>query len=355
MFCCSYFNNTGDVMSSHALCFDDVLLRPRYSDIESRSEIDLSVSVSNTDSKLSVPIISSPMDTVTEENMALGIYSAGGLGIIHRYNDVKTQSSLVESAVKSIPDALVGAAIGVSGGYIERAQALVRAGARVICVDIAHGHHMMMRHTLRVLRNTFGTSIHIMAGNVATREGFDDLAAWGADSVRVGIGGGSICSTRIKTGHGAPTLQSVIDCASSEHAGSVLIVADGGIRTSGDIVKALAGGADVVMLGSLLAGTKEAPGEVIYKNGLMHKAYRGMASAEAQIDWRGHTASLEGVSTILSCKGNVAEVVDDLVRGIRSGLSYSGAKSISDLQSKSDFIEVSHSSIDESSTHIFNS
>ncbi len=287
MLCCSYLDDIGDVMSSHALCFDDVLLRPRYSDIESRSEIDLSVSMSNTDSKLAVPIVSSPMDTVTEDFMALGIHSAGGLGIIHRYNDIKTQASLVESAVKSIPDVLVGGAIGVSGDYIKRAQALVRAGARVICVDIAHGHHIMMRHALRVLRNTFGTNIHIMAGNVATREGFDDLASWGADSVRVGIGGGSICSTRIKTGHGMPTLQSIIDCASSEYTGSVLIIADGGIRSSGDIVKALAAGADLVML--------------------------------------------------------------------RSGLSYSGAKSISELQAKSVFIEVSHSSIDESSTHILNS
>ena len=149
MFCCSHFNDTGDVMSSHALCFDDVLLRPRYSDIESRSEIDLSVNISNTDSKLAVPIVSSPMDTVTEDFMALGIHSAGGLGIIHRYNNIETQVSLVESAVKSIPDVLVGAAIGVSGDYIKRAQALVRAGARVICVDIAHGHHIMMRQSFK--------------------------------------------------------------------------------------------------------------------------------------------------------------------------------------------------------------
>jgi IMP dehydrogenase len=276
------------------------------------------------------------------------------LGIIHRYNDIEDQAALVEGAVKSIPDVLVGAAIGVSGDYVNRARALYRAGAQIICVDIAHGHHAMMRHALKVLRNIFGTNIHIMAGNVATREGFDALAEWGADSVRVGIGGGSICSTRIKTGHGVPTLQSIIECASSQYAGDVALIADGGIRTSGDIVKALSVGADLVMLGSLLAGTQESPGEVIYRNGIMHKTYRGMASAEAQIDWRGHTASLEGVSTIIACKGNVSSVIDDLTRGVRSGLSYSGAKNIVELHAKSDFVEVSHSSIDESNAHIFN-
>ena len=312
----------------------------------------MSVRLKNTGKNLSVPIVSSPMDTVTADHMVLAMHNAGGLGVIHRYNDIETQVKLVESAAKSIPDSLIGAAIGVSGDYVERAQAVVQAGARLLCVDIAHGHHVLMRHALKVLSNTLGSG-HIMAGNVATREGFDDLSSWGADSVRVGIGGGSICSTRIKTGHGVPTLQSVIDCAASEHAGDVLIVADGGIRTSGDIVKALAAGADMVMLGSLLAGTKESPGDVIYKNGLMHKTYRGMASAEAQIDWRGHTASLEGVSTMIGCKGGVAEVIDDLTRGIRSGLSYSGAKSISEFHTKSEFIEVSHSSIAESNTHIF--
>jgi IMP dehydrogenase len=189
-----------------------------------------------------------------------------------------------------------------------------------------------------------------MAGNVATLEGFNDLADWGANSIRVGIGGGSICSTRIQTGHGVPTLQSIMDCSRSDR--SVALIADGGIKTSGDIVKALAAGADFVMLGSMLSGATETPGEWVYNNGVRHKAYRGMASVEAQIDWRGHTASVEGVSHVVPHKGPVRDILMDLSNGIRSGLSYSGALSLADLRAKSSFIKQTSASQLESSTHI---
>ena len=167
-----------------------------------------------------------------------------------------------------------------------------------------------MERALKSIKDKFGNDIHVMAGNVATEKGFSQLARWGADSIRVGIGGGSICSTRIQTGHGVPTLQSILDCAESQYFGSVELIADGGIRGSGDIVKAYAAGADFVMLGSLLAGTDESPGEIVnyvemqgdrqvYRN---YKVYRGMASVEAQIDWRGHSSSVEGVTTTSSHK-----------------------------------------------------
>jgi len=330
-----------------SLSFDDVLLAPQYSDIISRKEVDISVRLDR-DLKLDIPIISSPMDTVTESLTAVEMHNQGGLGLIHRYNSVRDQALLV----KSCNGADVGAAVGVSGDYIERTRALLDSGARVICVDIAHGHHSLMRHALKTLRNTFGNSIHIMAGNVATLEAFNDLSDWGADSIRVGIGGGSICSTRIQTGHGVPTLQSILDCSNSDRDSK--LIADGGIRTSGDIVKALAAGADAVILGSLLAGTNESPGENIYRDGKSFKAYRGMASVEAQIDWRGHTASVEGVSSLVPCKGNLRDVLEGLCTGIRSGFSYSGVRDLLELQARCTFIQQTSAGGVESSTHINN-
>ena len=330
-----------------AYCFDDVLLVPQMSHIESRKDIDTS---SFLDPKFGfrIPIISSPMDTVTEEKMCIAMESMGGFGIIHRYNSVEDQAKLIKRARSH--STFVGAAVGVSGDFIHRAQAAVQEGASLVCVDIAHGHHVKMRYALEVLRNTFGTSVHIMAGNVATRKAFDDLSDWGADSIRVGIGGGSICSTRIQTGHGMPTLQSIIDCSASDRDST--LIADGGIRTSGDIVKALAAGADFVMLGSLLSATDESPGEVIYKDGRSFKTYRGMASVEAQIDWRGHASSVEGVSSLLPRKGPLSHILEGLETGIRSGLSYSGAANIIELQSKSEFVVQTYAGSTESSTHI---
>jgi len=351
------------------VCFDDVLLVPQRSDVTSRKDINLSNYLREGEEVLMhfpLPIISSPMDTVTESDMLTAMSQAGGLGIVHRYNSIAAQVDLIKAANAHH----IGAAIGVTGDYLDRARAVVNAGARVICIDVAHGHHILMKQALKSLRSALGDSIHLMAGNVATLQGFNDLADWGADSVRVGVGGGSICSTRIQTGHGIPTLQSVLDCAQSDR--SISIIADGGIRTSGDIVKALAAGADFVMLGSLLAGTQESPGDVIVPSGEtaivvessgdgftyaaqegLVKKYRGMASIEAQIDWRGHTSSVEGVSTMIPYKGSVKDILQTLETGIRSGFSYSGATSISKLHAHAKFMKQSYSGAVESSTHIF--
>jgi len=289
------------------------------------------------------------MDTISESPMAYAMDVAGGMSVIHRYNSIGTQCNHVEC----LPEmAMVAGAIGVTGDYIERACGLWDSGCRILCVDVAHGHHLLMRHALETLRNTFGTAVTIIAGNVATLEGFNALADWGADAVRVGIGGGSICSTRIQTGHGIPTFQSILDCSTSDRQAA--LIADGGIRTSGDIVKAIGAGADFVMVGSLLAGTTETPGKVFLdvETGTKRKVYRGMASAEAQIDWRGHTSSVEGVTSSVPIKGSVKEVLKDLERGIRSGLSYSGAKDIRTFQAKAKFIKQTMAGATESSTHI---
>ena len=329
------------------VCYDDVLLVPQYSDIESRTV--LSTKNSLGDIGLDLPIISSPMDTVTELDMLVAMEMNGGLGIIHRYNSIDDQSKLVKQA-KVVEVDNVGAAIGVTGDYLERAQALVEAGANVLCVDVAHGHHSMMKTALTNLRKVFGNSVHIMAGNVATGEGACALAEWGADSVRVGVGGGSICSTRLVSGHGVPTFQTVMDCV--EAGCPIPIIADGGMKTSGDIVKALAAGADFVMLGSMLAGTDQAPGQVFDAGNKKYKVYRGMASSEAQVNWRGKTSTPEGISTTIPYKGDVNTILADLKGGIQSGMSYSGARTINDLQAKAKFVQQTTAGQAESFTHI---
>lgn len=328
-----------------ALSYDDVLLVPQYSEIRSRSQIDIS------SDPLKIPIISSPMDTVTESDMAIAMANAGGLGVIHRYNSIDKQAEEVRK-VKQHTD-LVCAAIGISGDYKDRTFELHSAGCNMFCLDVAHGHHIMMKEAIEWIK-AIHPDVKIMAGNVATGNGYADLSEWGADYVRCNVGGGSICSTRIQTGHGYPGLQTLFDCrdAREMYGLEAKIIADGGIRNSGDIVKALAAGADFVMLGSLLAGTKESPGESFIQEGVLKKVYRGMASKEAQQNWKGTYSSFEGVSSTILYRGSVVDVLNDLERGIRSGLSYSGAKNIHELREGCVWSKQTGAGQIESSPHI---
>jgi IMP dehydrogenase len=328
------------------LCFDDVLLKPQISDIKSRKEVDISSSLGHY--RFRLPIISSPMDTITEVEMSEAIARSGGFGIVHRYNTIEEQVSIISSTERNI-----GAAIGVTGDFLERAKALVEAGCFILCIDVAHGHHQNVKTALETLKQEMSSETILMAGNVATSAAFRDLEDWGADVIRVGVGGGSICSTRIQTGHGVPTLQSVLDCA--QVAKTAKIVADGGIKASGDIVKCLAAGADFVMLGSLLAGTDESPGQIFHSNeGKKYKVYRGMASVEAQVDWKGAANSLEGISTTIPYKGSVQDILIELSQNVRSGLSYSGCRSIKEFRSKAIFVRQTQAGMRESNTHILN-
>ena len=334
------------------MCIRD---RPRYSNIETRAQIDLSTELTRwKKDRLKLPIISAPMDTVTGAEMALAMDKAGALGILHRYNTIEEQISMVEEVMTVQADVVFGAAVGITGEFEDRATALYDAGCRIFCLDVAHGHHALMKMGLETLRGIFGKSIHMMAGNVATLEAFNDLSDWGADSIRVGVGGGSICSTRVQTGHGIPTLQSVLDCAISDR--DAILIADGGIKNSGDMVKALAAGADAVMCGSLLAGTQETPGAILSTNdgSAPRKIYRGMASHEAQKAWRGKIGSIEGVSTTVAIKGGVSDVLHDLEWGIRSGLSYAGAYDLVELRAKARFVEQTSAGQTESSPHALN-
>jgi IMP dehydrogenase len=325
--------------------FDDILLVPQFSEIRSRKEVDLSSAVGGKD--FALPIISSPMDTVTGPNMALSMTESGGFGIFHRYNTIEEQVAMLNK----VPGNTSGAAIGVTGDFLERADAAVEAGAFLLCVDVAHGHHVSVKTALLKLKEKLDKNITIMAGNVATAEAFSDLEDWGADIIRVGVGGGSICSTRIQTGHGVPTMHSV--GLSSRVARRALIVADGGIKTAGDAVKCFAAGADFVMLGSLLAGTPETPGQIFTNNeGNKYKVYRGMASPEAQIDWKGKANSLEGISTTIPIKGPVRGVLSLLEKNIRSGLSYSGARNLQEFRNKVKMVRQTQAGASESFTHI---
>ncbi len=320
--------------------FDDVLLVPQFSDVESRSEIDLTRQLGNRTYYL--PIISSPMDTVTGLRMASTFGELGALAITHRYCTKEEQIQMTPSNA--------AAAIGVSGDFMDRVKSLNDAGVSTFCLDVAHGHHVLVERALKTIKDKYGEEVNVIAGNVATPKAYVALSEWGADAVRIGIGGGSICSTRVQTGHGVPTFESVLTCSYEDGA---VIIADGGIKTAGDIVKALAAGADFVMLGSMLAGTDESPGETFQStDGSKYKVYRGMASVEAHQDWRGSARSLEGISTTIPYKGSVVGIVESLTQNVRSGLSYSGARNITQLQAKAEFIIQSNASQIESSTHI---
>jgi len=340
------------MINTDALTYDDVLLQPQYSEIRSRKEIDIGTDLGK-ELRLELPIFSSPMDTITGGKMAAAIYKLGGSGIVHRYNTIEEQVLQVVKAYEHSVNStspILGAAIGISGDYLERATALLSAGVDFLCVDVAHGHHIMMKEALENLRN-LTSDFHIMAGNVATLQGVNDLSDWGANSVRCNIGGGSICSTRVQTGHGLPGLQTIFECSKTDR--DVAIIADGGIRNSGDIVKALAAGADAVMCGSLLAGTTESPGDIFEdRDGFRYKSYRGMASKEAQMKWKGKYSSFEGVATRVPFRGSVIKILEDIERGIRSGFSYSGALNLRDLQRKAMFVRQTTAGLGESNTHI---
>lgn len=342
------------IYSKNNWCFDDILMVPQYSEIESRRSVDISTSIGNAPYKtfvLNTPIIAAPMDTVCEKEMAHKIRDLGGLGIIHRYMTVKEQEDQCRWIRDNDPVAF-GVAVGATGDYINRAWRTIALGANLVLVDTANGHSKYAIDAVKTLRKSLGPKIHIMAGNVATYDGFARLQDAGADSIRVGIGGGSVCTTRIVSGHGMPTLASILDVRERIPYGTgASIIADGGIRNSGDAVKALAAGADAIMLGSYLAGTDESPGRLHSEGDRHYKIFRGMASAEAQQDFSGKVSVAEGVETTVPYKGSLENLINEFNGGIGSGMSYSGVTNLRDLHRDSMFIEVSPTSLSESRPH----
>jgi len=465
------------------LTFDDVLLIPRRSPVESRAEVDTRTQLAR-GIELSVPIVSANMDAVTESEMAIAMAREGGLGIIHRFLPTdqqvaevrrvkRAESIVIEQPYTIRPDQTlreavafleehgsagllvvqdgrlvgivtardllfeedldrpvrevmtprdrlvtappgismeeakrilhahrveklplvdgdgrlvglvtsrdirarsqyphatkdergrlrVGAAVGVRGDYLERAAALVEEGVDVLVVDVAHGHSEAVLRAVRTLRRRF-PEVPIVAGNVATAEGTVDLIEAGADAVKVGVGPGSTCTTRVVTGAGVPQLSAILDCARAARPRGVPIIADGGIRSSGDITKALAAGASAVMLGNLLAGTEESPGATVIRNGRQYKTYRGMASLWATARRRSLDSPVdeedigqivaEGIEALVPYRGKVADVLRQLVGGLRSGMSYCGARTIPELWENARFVRITPAGLRESLPH----
>lgn len=341
-----------------AICFDDILLIPaNNSKVKSRYAVDLSMKIGNTENPnaiidLKLPIIASPMDTVCEWQMASALSKYGGMGIIHRFMDISKRIQNLNQV-----EGLKGVAISLlEAKDKDTIFKFLDTGVKVLCIDTANGHAERAIESVQVLRSYVPKDIHIMCGNVSTQMAFSKLLLSGADSVRVGIGGGSACTTRIVSGHGMPTLYSIIDCKErnrdyykSEIYG---IIADGGIRNTGDMVKAFAAGSSAVMLGSLLSGYDESPGEIMYDiSNRPCKEFRGMASKEAQEDWLGGVSVSEGVSTVVPYKGKLEDFIKNLIGSLGSGCSYSGVDKLSEIYEKSTYVEVSSNSIHESQPH----
>mgnify|MGYP000300495971 FL=1 len=332
-----------------ALTYDDIQLVPSFSNIKSRTNINLTTMVSRRYGLLN-PIVASPMDTVCEYDMALKMAQLGGVGCIHRFMSITHQCDIVEELFNKIYDDTeqmsiaqdwgimwdtwhaemklvpIMAAIGVQEEDKKRAIDLVSSGANILLIDVAHGDHQNVIDMIHWCKTQEKLQhVDIIAGNIATAEAAELLETYGADGLRVGIGGGSLCTTRIKTGFGVPNVTSLEEVLK---VSGVPVMADGGIRSSGDMSKALAIGAETVMLGSLLAGTDESPGKILETSKGLYKRYRGSASLETKVTHGQKSRNVEGESTTIPYKGGVKFIVNGLLDGVRSALSYAGAEEL---------------------------
>jgi IMP dehydrogenase len=344
------FSASEIIERQRGLTFDDVLLMPRHSEMNSRRAPNLQTKVTKNFS-LNIPMISANMDTVTGSEMAIKMAQLGGLGILHRFMTPEEQVIEVKKMIKAIqPLGLpIAASIGVKDEGMRRADMLADAGVNILTIDIAHGDSVMMFETLDYVKKRY-PKIDVIAGNTAMPEGVKGMIEHGADAVKVGIGPGSMCTTRIITGCGVPQLTAIAMCVMEAKKHNIPIIADGGIKTSGDVVKALSAGAQTVMLGSMLSGCLETPGEI--EGG--KKRYRGMASKDAQVSWRGELPTgmaAEGEAKWVACKGSVENIIHEICGGLRSGMTYLNAGTIADIQKNALFMEMTSSGMHESRPH----
>ena len=356
------------------LTFDDVLLIPAESHVLP-NEVNLHTQLAP-NLKLNIPLISAGMDTVTEGAMAIAIALQGGLGVIHKNMSISAQAgevanvknvvvpaNITKAAVDDDNRLLVAAAIGVTSDTFERAEALLEKGADAIVIDTAHGHSAGVLRKIKEIRDHF-PNITLIAGNVATGDATRALFDAGVDIVKVGIGPGSICTTRVVAGVGVPQITAIYDAATAAREYEKPIIADGGMKYSGDIVKALAAGGNAVMLGSMLSGTTEAPGEIFESNGRKYKTYRGMGSVGAMAQAHGSSDRYfqggvneanklvpEGVEARVEYKGDVSDIVFQIIGGLRSGMGYVGAATINDLRENAQFVKITNAGLRESHPH----
>jgi len=340
------------------LTYDDVLLVPRRSSVRSRQQVSLHTRLSRS-YELDVPVVAANMDTVCGADMAVAMAKLGGAGIIHRFLPVEDHALEVRRAKDAVGDLPIGAAVGTDHDLLDRGRAVVDAGATVLVLDIAHGHAEHAIDGVAKLKQSF-PEVDVIAGNVATAQGAADLVSAGADAIKVGVGPGGACTTRLVAGVGVPQLTAVCDVANGDLG--VPIIADGGIRTSGDIAKALAVGADTVMIGSMFAGTKESPGEVEQGPRGLVKRVRGMASREA-VEHRAARAgeqlddeyfeqrAPEGVEGLVPYKGEVRKLLGQLMAGVKSSMSYNDATDLETFRQNAQFIRVTQSGLRENHPH----
>ncbi len=340
-----------------ALTFDDVLLLPRFSNVLP-SETDISVNLTR-DIRLKVPFLSSAMDTVTEAPMALAMAKSGGMGIIHRNLNIKLQNKeVIKVKNKRL---LVGAAVGTSTEDIKRAKILSDSGVDLIVIDTAHGHsEKVLKILSRIRKNNRSTPICV--GNIATGEAAKRLYNEGANIIKVGIGPGSICTTRMVAGIGVPQITAIMEVSKALKGKKIKIISDGGIKFSGDIAKALAAGADAIMMGSIFAGTDESPGKKFKIKNKFFKKYRGMGSIGAmsagssnryfQKNYRDKSKFVpEGVDGRVEYKGSVSKIIYQLRGGLRSSMGYIGAKKLADIKKNAKFIKITKAGFYESMVH----
>ena len=328
-----------EIRKKLALCFDDVLLVPKFFKGESRKDVDISTSISGVNLKL--PIISANMPGVTGAEMIELMHSVGGLGILDRMIPFQDQFLILKSLPKNT---LKGASVGIDGGWYDHAAALIYNGANIICIDVAHAAQKKTKSVIEEFVKNF-PGFPLIVGNYSNTK---FCPPCGFYTAKIGIGGGSVCTTRIETGCGLPTLQSILDCDGVRD-----IIADGGIKSSGDIVKSLAAGANAVMIGSLLAGTDEAPGQILKdgRTGQKYKVYRGNASFGTKKESGQEVKHIEGTEALVPYKGSAVDVLSKLEAGIRSGMSYCGALNLRELKNNAEFVKISAAGMRESNPH----
>lgn len=367
-------SNWATKFNKEGLTFDDVLLIPAESHVLP-NEVDLQTELTP-NLKLKIPLISAGMDTVTEGAMAIAIALQGGLGVIHKNMSISAQagevanvknvvvpSNVAKAAVDNQNRLLVAAAIGVTSDTFERAEALLEKGADAIVIDTAHGHSAGVLRKIKEIRSHF-PKVTLIAGNIATGDAARALFDAGVDIVKVGIGPGSICTTRVVSGVGVPQITAIYDAATAAQEYQKPIIADGGMQYSGDIVKALGAGGNAVMLGSMLAGTTEAPGEIFESEGQKFKTYRGMGSVGAMAQAHGSSDRYfqggvneanklvpEGVEARVPYKGDVSDIVFQIIGGLRSGMGYVGAATIAELRENAQFVKITNAGLRESHPH----
>ena len=343
---------------NEALTFDDVTLVPKYSDILP-SEVDTSIKLSDT-LKLSIPLLSSAMDTVTESKMAIAIAKAGGIGIIHRNLNIKKQVQEIKKVKNK--KLIVGAAVGAGDKEFQRAEAILNTNIDMIVIDTAHGHTKKVSEIIKFVKKKKRKNTCLCAGNIATPEAAKFLIKLGVDVIKVGIGPGSICTTRLVAGIGVPQLSAILNVRNGIKKKDVKIISDGGIKYSGDLAKAFAAGADAVMIGSLFAGTDETPGKLIKKNGKLFKSFRGMGSVGAmnkgsadryfQSKQKEKSKYVpEGVEGFARYKGRVDNIIFKLIGGLKSSMGYLGSKQIKYLRNKPQFVKITKAGFYESMVH----